>query len=211
MTADHFTIAEARLSDVLGLPRKTVKKIRGDALEQGRDWIYADSGAVRYSIQGVERTLASLGIPAEKIAALLPPATPAPALAPQNEPALERMGVPPLPDALRATEPAPDTPPASPPADSAPNPAPAAPPPPPAAPPAEPALDLADPSVVNVTVTRCYALNRHLVSGTIDTKEVRVRVKSNLKLRPGMVLRCTHDTEDLYELAERLPRWVGKR
>ncbi len=72
-------------------------------------------------------------------------------------------------------------------------------------------LDLARPPLVEITVERCFATNRRIITGTLGTDEVRVRVKNSEKLRRGMVLRCTHAEDDIYELAERLPRFVGKR
>lgn len=172
MTADQFTVSEKRLAEALGLSRATVKDVRANTLEKNSDWIYLDTGAVHFSRTGIERTLAHLGIPAEKIALLLP-----------------------APARQVASAPLADLPPS----------------PSPDLPPNEPAaLDLSAPNVEEVSVTRCFSMNKHIIAGVIGERPVRVRVKSSLKLRPGMVLRCTLESGDLYELAERLPRWPGK-
>ena len=189
MSCAPFTVPETRLAEALGVARKSLKSVRAERLEQPADWDYAPGGAVHYTRKGVELALLVLSIPAEKIALLLPPpAAPAPApLAPPAAPAaqvnLEQCASDDHPD-----YPLPFTP----------------------APP-EPPLALEDPGVVNVTVTRCYTVNHRIVAGHINQEPVRVRVRSSAKLRPGMVLRCALVEADLYELAERLPRWAGKR
>ena len=181
MSTDYpFTVPETRLADALGLPRKAIKDVRTDSLEQGADWDYCklekNHGAVVFSAVGIERTLVALGIEPEKIALLLPPSSggaPRPALAPPS--------------------PAPDSPPNDPPRGE------------PTA-----SLDLTAPAEVAVTVARIYPVNRRIIGGTIATETVRVRVRSSEKLRVGMVLRCAHVEGDLYELAERLTRWTGR-
>lgn len=164
MTAADFTIPEGRLAEALGVPRKTVKTVRADALTQGDDWEYINGGTVHYSRGGVTRTLSHLGIPPEKIASLLPAAPEPPPAAPAD---------------LAANEP--------------------------------PPLDLTEPKAFDITITRRFTVNHRLVEGTLDGRTVRVRVKDSQKLRPGMALRCHRVDVDLYQLAERLPRWPGKR
>ena len=159
-----FMTPETTLAHALGVPRKVIKAMRADTLEQGTHWDYAPGGAVCFSQAGIEKTLEHLSIAPEKIATLLS--------TPSGE-------------AAAATA-----------VDSPPN---------------EPPLDLAEPDMVEVTVTRCYTVNRRLVAGMIGEAPVRVKVKSNEKLRAGMTLRCRCVEDDLYELAERLPRWPSKR
>lgn len=67
------------------------------------------------------------------------------------------------------------------------------------------------PDAITLTVTRC-PINRRIVLATDpDGNPARVRVRDNGKLRPGMRLTCHHIDADLYSLAQRLPRWIGKR
>lgn len=229
MTAADFTVPEGRLADALGLPRKQLKGVRADVLEQGADWAYVDNGAVCYSRPGVERTLANLGIAPEKIALVMPaaPAPAAPAAEIEAVSPCEGCGEPSTTSdgegvflcaecaACLTDEPE---------EDSAAN---------------EldllpfarlgfiealrrqqgrlavaevvAELDLSEPAGVTVTVTRCFTVNRRLVAGLLGEDAVRVRVKNNQNLRVGMELRCIHVEADLYELAERLPRWANKR
>lgn len=227
MKASDYLITEAKLAEALGVPRNVVKACRATVLEEGSDWAYdvGGTGAVRYSRLGVAHTLIHLGVDGQKIASLLPPpatvAEPEPPADPAPAPEAPAIPTPPTPAPTETTQPnmAEPEPPADPapeepaePSDSAANePAPT----PDAAPAeAEAVLDLAAPAVVEITVRRTFALNRRIVAGTLaDGTDCRVRVRSSEKLRPGMVLRCTHADEDLYELAdgERLPRFPGKR
>lgn len=210
MTAADFNVSEGRLAEAMGVPRKALRPVRADVLTQGVDWEYVEGGAVHYSRAGIERTLAHLGLPSEKIAALLPPSPAAP----------EAPAVPPAPAEEASPAPALDLEIV----DSPPNDEQAAADfqtlgamlamaagATPSAPAEEEPLALEAPEVVEVRVTRCYAHNRRLVAGELDGKAVRVRVRTNGKLRPGMVLRCALVEADLYTLTERLPRWPGKR
>lgn len=230
MSGDTFFVTEVRLAEALNVPRKTVRDVRSEHLEQGQHFDYSKdkalNGAVAFSRAGIEAVLARLGIPAEKIPFLLPPSggtppapTVQPAPAPPAEPvrpdlidvvmeeaAFNEAGRTILGDSLAAILP--------PPPDSAANPPPPSSPAVPTAataPDPEPPLDLTAPGVVEITVVRTFPTNRHIIAGLMADQAVRVRVKSSEKLRPGMVLRCAHIAEDLYELAERLPRFIGRR
>lgn len=65
--------------------------------------------------------------------------------------------------------------------------------------------------VHELVVTRTFAHNRRIIDAVRGTTIVRVRVNDSVKLRPGMTLKCAFLQGDLWELAERLPRWPGKR
>lgn len=220
MTAADFPIPEARLAEMLGVARKDLKAVRAERLERGRHWINVASGAVHYSPEAVTMALGALGIDPQKIALVLP--APAPAEAPPEVPeavACEGCGEPatdfdaegvhlcagcakacesdPLGENSSANDAPPDAPPAPPEVPAG---------------PAEvlPVLDLREPDVVEVRVTRCFEINRRLVAGVIGERAVRVRVRSNDKLRVGMTLRCSLIEGDLFKAAERLPRRLGK-
>lgn len=191
---DAFIVPEARLAEALGLPRKAIKAVRADVLESGVDWSHAAGGQVCYSRGGIERTLAALNIAPEKIALVMPAAAD---VAPPAKCATgvdfiavggNRGGKTAAAKAEADASPGQSIEQAT-------------------------ALDLTEPEVVEIVVTRCHHVNRRLVSGTLAGRLVRVRVRSNEKLRAGMVLRCKRVPEgtDIFELAERLPRWAGKR
>jgi hypothetical protein len=61
----------------------------------------------------------------------------------------------------------------------------------------------------NSSCLRTYARNRRIILASHAGAEARVRVKDSRKLRPGMSLKCSYIGGDLWELAQRLPRWPG--
>lgn len=92
----------------------------------------------------------------------------------------------------------------------------------PAAPPPAPAKDLAPKKAVgqppplqhgdvhDLVVVRIYPVNRKILLARLGNSEVRVRVGSNQKFMPGMVLPAKFLEADLWELARRAPRYRGK-
>ena len=62
----------------------------------------------------------------------------------------------------------------------------------------------------DLVVVRTFARNRRIILARYqDRADARVRVKDSGKLRAGMTLRCSYIEGDLWEIAQRLPRWPG--
>lgn len=57
---------------------------------------------------------------------------------------------------------------------------------------------------------RTFALNKRIVYAKFGDAPQRVRLKDSANLRPGMTMTCALVRDDLWELAQRLPRWPGK-
>lgn len=72
------------------------------------------------------------------------------------------------------------------------------------------AAQAAPADVAELIVVRVYPLNRRIVLAARDGARVRVRVPNSKNLVPGMAMKCRHRDGDLWELAQRLPRWRGK-
>ena len=57
---------------------------------------------------------------------------------------------------------------------------------------------------------RIFPLNRRIVQARRDGQLVRVRVRDSINFIAGMAMPCRLIDGDLWELAQRLPRWKGK-
>lgn len=101
-------------------------------------------------------------------------------------------------------EPPPATPPPPRPADSAPNDPQNIPPGPPPPPP----LKLGD--VRELVCTRRCHPNTRLLEASLGNAAQRVRVRNNLNFVVGMKLQCRFVQGNLWDLAQRLPRWRGR-
>lgn len=80
--------------------------------------------------------------------------------------------------------------------------------PPPAETPPDPAP--ADAAVRPLECVRTFPLNRRIVQARCDGQLVRVRVRDSANFTTGMTMLCRLIDGDLWELAQRLPRWRGK-
>lgn len=81
-------------------------------------------------------------------------------------------------------------------------------PPPPA--PAEEAPRAAEPVVEELICLKRYPINRRIVEAKRGPEVVRVRLRDNVNMRPGMAMRCRQVDGTLWELVQKLPRWPGK-
>lgn len=61
-----------------------------------------------------------------------------------------------------------------------------------------------------LVVWRTFVPNRRIVLARDGAVTVRVRVRDNRKLMPGMKMRCVHVEHDLWALNQRLPRNKGR-
>lgn len=62
-----------------------------------------------------------------------------------------------------------------------------------------------------LVVAKIYKANPRIVCATFARPhDARVRVKSSANLVPGMAMACAWIEGDLWQLAQRLPRWRGK-
>ena len=52
--------------------------------------------------------------------------------------------------------------------------------------------------------------NRRIIFATLGAETLRVRVRDNTNILPGMKLTCTHLQADLWELSQPLPRSRGR-
>lgn len=177
--APEFLHPERTLLASLGLPQKKVRELRASALVRGLDWQHLRN-EVLYSAAGRAKLLAALHVD-------LPPPPAAPPLPPpdlqQARAALVRV----LADYSAPKKIAELAPTAA----------------------ADPAAPLAPGDVHPLLVLRTYARNRRIILASHAGGEARVRVKDSRKLRPGMSLKCSYIGGDLWELAQRLPRWPG--
>lgn len=191
--APAFVYIERTLLAELGLPQKKVRDLRVSTLVRGVDWQHQHND-IRYSAAGRAKLLALLHV------------DPAPAV-PCSPDGLQlartallatlatQCALPGIAREL-ADYSAPK---------NSPDPAPPA-----AAPGAAPGPLVAG-AVHDLTVLRTYPRNRRIILATLaGALEARVRVKDSRKLRPGMSLKCSYIGGDLWELAQRLPRWPGQ-
>lgn len=188
MTAPaDFQHTERGLLASLGLAKKMVRDVRVAQLARGVDWQHLGN-EVRYSDAGRAKLLAALHASPAPVAATTPPPDYS---APKNSP---EPAATPLAAAVASTpEPA-----------AEPGHAPAAEPVPPVG-----TLQRAD--VHELVVVRLFARNRRIILARYqDREDARVRVKDSRKLRAGMTLRCSYIEGDLWEIAQRLPRWPGR-
>lgn len=183
MSDPIFTHSEAQLVAELGLDRKAVRGLRAEELENGTDWKHT-GGQVRYSPSGRDKLLALLKISPDSAPPLSPAAAaPAPETAPGGEKDL-------APKNRAAEEPA------------APESAGAA----------KPACgDALKPGDLRDLVLARKYPNKRIVGAVFNRQLQRVRVKDSTKMLPGLRLECRYVGEDLWQLAQRLPRFTGKQ
>ncbi len=68
----------------------------------------------------------------------------------------------------------------------------------------------AAPVVTVLKTTACKTLNPHILLATDGAQLLRVRVRKKDNFRPGMEVRCTRVSADLYDLIANCPRFPGK-
>lgn len=61
-----------------------------------------------------------------------------------------------------------------------------------------------------LVVTKRCAPNRRMVLATLEGAEQRVKVRDNINLIAGMKMQCRLIQGNLWDLAQRLPRWRGR-
>ena len=84
--------------------------------------------------------------------------------------------------------------------------------------PAQPAVDsapnapagLSAGDVRELVCVRRYSINFRILVAKLDGKEQRVRVRDSRNFTAGMKLQCRFVQDDLWDLAQRLPRWRGR-
>lgn len=185
MNGSTFTHGERSVSDRLGLDLKKLRAVRSASLTRGADWQQV-AGEVRYSESGLDRISASLGA--------TPPEYSAPKKLPDSAPAelaTPRTALVTLLDHRLAnlvtcgttcTSARREPPPANP----------------------EPG------ALHELLVLRVYTRNHRIVLAQFGDQEARIRVRDNSKLAPGMTVQCSYVERDLWDIAQRLPRWKGK-
>lgn len=200
-----FVHVERALARQLGVQQTDLRQMREEALERGTHWKH-ERGEVRYSDEGLALLRELLKI---SDAAPPPPPDPAP-LAPARA---ELLGViVARADGLRASFAAEWAAANAALAQAAEKNAPAAPlPPEPATAPAPAVLAPPQPGEEReLQFVRSYPLNKRILLARLGALEVRVRVACSDNFRTGMTLKARLVGADLWELAQRAPRWPGK-
>jgi hypothetical protein len=204
MSGHVFTHSEADLVRSLGLNAKDIRAVRTAALTRGTHWQHV-AGEVRYSADGRTILLSSLKISSDDSAALASPAPLQHARASLCATlAAQASAAALVADAIAARLRS-DL--AAPVGYSAPKKSaerPAQPRPPARVAPPRPG------EVRELVCLRTYALNKRIVLAKFGAAEVRVRVRDSANLTAGLTMQCRFLSADLWELAQRLPRWRGK-
>jgi hypothetical protein len=184
MSADHYPHAESELVATLGLARKRVRDVRAGTLVRGEDWNHI-GGQVRYTDEGQKKLLSALHITPPPAAPSAPEPTDAKDLAPKKSVLL-------TPDDLPDDDSIPSVH-----IDGE------------ASGGKTAALQL-KPGDERELVCSKLCLNKAIVLATFGTLQVRVRVRDSSNITRGLKMKCRLIDADLWQLAQRLPRWKGK-